>query len=155
MWELSYSRAQKLMGIEEMMLVTFLHAPPITHVDKEKNTQNILTRLKVKKNESAEMEKKSIESFQSKSISAFSSAVTPHHLRAFRDKYSLKTSPGELILQKDLATLRATCKNKIPDETRNDRELLTKLLDKQIRIAIGTILHRHLMENHHTRQHQL
>ncbi len=66
------------------------------------------------------MEKKYIESFQSKSISAFSSAVTPRLSKAFGDKYSLKTSSGKLVLQKDIATLPAACESKIPEETGND-----------------------------------
>ena len=124
----------------ELRVKTTLHARRITRVDKGKNTQNILTGSKVRKKlrdinkeiDSAEVERKNIESFQSKSISAFSTAVTPRLLKAFGDKYSLKTSKGKLILQKDIATLRAACENKIPDQTGNDRQLFTTLLEQLI-----------------------
>ena len=78
------------------------------------------------------MEKKNFDSFQSKSISAFSSAVTPRLTKAFPEKYSLKTAQGKLELQKDIATLRLACCNKIPSRAdSSDRELFTSLLDKQ------------------------
>ena len=78
------------------------------------------------------MEKKNFDSFQSKSISAFSSAVTPRLTKAFPEKYSLKTAQGKLELQKDIATLRLACCNEIPSRAdTSDRELFTSLLDKQ------------------------
>ena len=78
------------------------------------------------------MEKKNFDSFQSKSISAFSSAVTPRLTKAFPEKYSLTTAQGKLELQKDIATLRLACCNKIPSRAdSSDRELFTSLLDKQ------------------------
>ena len=78
------------------------------------------------------MEKKNFDSFQSKSISAFSSAVTPRLTKAFPEKYSLTTAQGKLELQKDIATLRLACCNKIPSHAdSSDRELFTSLLDKQ------------------------
>lgn len=78
------------------------------------------------------MEKKNFDSFQSKSISAFSSAVTPRLIKAFPEKYSLKTAQGKLQLQKDIATLRLACCNEIPSRAdTSDRELFTSLLDKQ------------------------
>lgn len=78
------------------------------------------------------MEKKNFDSFQSKSISAFSSAVTPRLTKAFPEKYSLTTAQGILELQKDIATLRLACCNKIPScADSSDRELFTSLLDKQ------------------------
>lgn len=51
------------------------------------------------------MEKKNFDSLQSKSISAFSSAVTPPLTKAFPEKYLLKMAQGKLGLQKDIATL--------------------------------------------------
>ena len=78
------------------------------------------------------MEKKNFDSFQSKSISAFSSAVTPRLTKAFPEKYSLTTAQGKLELQKDIATLRLACCNKIPSRADSSyRELFTSLLDKQ------------------------
>ena len=79
------------------------------------------------------MEKKNFDSFQSKSISAFSSAVTPRLAKAFPEKYSLRTAQGKLELQKDIATLRLACANKILPlaDSISDRELFTSLLDKQ------------------------
>ena len=101
------------------------------HFDEIKSAKKKLRDIN-KEIDSAEVERKNIESFQSKSISAFSSAVTPRLLKAFGDKYSLKTSKGKLILQKDIATLRAACENKIPEQTGNDRQLFTTLLEQQI-----------------------
>ena len=77
--------------------------------------------------------KKKTDSFQSKSISAFSSAVTPRLAKAFPEKYSLKTAKGKLELQKDIATLRLACANKTPPsvDSISDRQLFTSLLDKQ------------------------
>ena len=100
------------------------------HFEEIRNAKKNIKDIN-KEIDSAEMEKKNIESFQSKSISAFSSALTPRLLKAFGDKYSLKTSSGKLVLQKDITTLRAACENKIPEETGNDRELFTRLLNKQ------------------------
>ena len=82
------------------------------------------------------MEKKNFESFQSKSISAFSAAVTPRLVKAFGEKYSLKTANGKLDLQKDIATLRLACDNKIPETSpsQSDREMFTSLLEKQRKV---------------------
>ena len=78
------------------------------------------------------MEKKNFDSLQSKSISAFSSAVTPPLTKAFPEKYLLKMAQGKLGLQKDIATLTLACSNKIPSwAATSDRELFTSLLDKQ------------------------
>ena len=79
----------------------------------------------------ASLEKRNITAFQSKSISAFASAITPRLTRVFGDKYSLKTAQGKLQLQKDISILRAACNNKIPENTGNDQELFTLLLEKQ------------------------
>ena len=78
------------------------------------------------------MKKKNFDSFQSKSISAFSSAVTLRLTKAFPEKYLLKAAQGKLELQKDIATLRLACCNEIPSRAdTSDRELFTSLLDKQ------------------------
>ena len=108
------------------------------HFDEIRNSKKQLKDIN-KEIESAELEKKNIESFHSKSISAFSSAVTSRLLKTFGEKYSLKTSTGKLCLQKDIAALLAACDNKIPDDTGNDRELFTTLLNKQAVNDIGFI----------------
>lgn len=66
-----------------------------------------------------------------KSISAFATAITPRLTRAFSEKYSLKTAKGKLALQKDISIIRAACKNKIPENTGNDKALFTTLLEQQ------------------------
>ena len=83
--------------------------------------------------DAAAMEKKNLETFQSKSISAFSVAVTPRLLKAFVDKYSPRTATGKLELQKDIATLRLACKGKIPPlpVSGSDRDLFSSLLQNQ------------------------
>ena len=75
--------------------------------------------------------KSSLEAFQSKSVSAFVTAVTPRLLKAFPDKYNTTTTSGKILLQKDLATLRIACNNKIPSPSADERQYFTELLDKQ------------------------
>lgn len=90
----------------------------------------------IKKIDSVGLEKKNYESFQSKSISVFSSAVAPRLVKAFGEKYSLKTAKGKLELQKDKATLRLARENKIPESlpSQSDRELFASLLEKQRKV---------------------
>ena len=78
------------------------------------------------------LEKKNLDAFQSKSISAFSTAITPRLLKAFGDKYSPRTATGKLELQRDIATLRIACNNQIPPQSENDSDLFSSLLGKQI-----------------------
>lgn len=69
------------------------------------------------------MEKKNLEAFQSKSILAFATAVTQRLLKAFPEKYSPRTPGGKLALQKDIATLRIDCNNKIPSVADDERNM--------------------------------
>jgi hypothetical protein len=71
-------------------------------------------------------EKKNLDAFQSKSISAFSTAVTPRLPKAFADKYYPRTANGKLELQRDIATLRLACDSKIPSQSENDKDLLLR-----------------------------
>jgi hypothetical protein len=120
-------------------------APPCTsyyHCGQKKKHSEHFEEIKNRKKELKEicrevekvtLEKKNLDAFQSKSISAFSSAVTPRLCKAFGDKYCPRTSAGKIELQKDIATLRIACNNKIPprSETENDRELFISLLENQ------------------------
>ena len=74
---------------------------------------------------------KNLEAFQSKSISAFATAVTQRLLKAFPEKYSPRTLGGKLALQKDIATLRIACNNKIPSVADDERNVFLELLEKQ------------------------
>ena len=108
------------------------------HPEYFEEIRNMKKQLKdlQKEIDTVTMEKKNFDSFQSKSISAFSSAITPRLAKAFPEKYSIKTAKGKLELQKDIATLRLACANKIPlrADSISDRELFTSLLDKQRKI---------------------
>jgi len=81
--------------------------------------------------DNAIFEKKNIEAFQSKSISAFATSITPRLLKVLEDKYNVRTAAGKIALQRDIATLRLACENKVPPFENNDRELFESLLDKQ------------------------
>ena len=89
-------------------------------------------RLKdvTKELDNVNLEKKNLAAFQSKSISAFATAITPRLIRAFSDKYSLKTAKGKQELQKDIATLRVGCNNTVPENAGADKELFTSLLEQ-------------------------
>ena len=67
---------------------------------------------------------------------SLSQHVTPRLVKAFGEKYSLTTAKGKLDLQKDIATLRLACENKIPQTSpsQSDRELFTSLLEKQRKV---------------------
>ena len=125
-----------LTGIGEMMLVTFLHVPRISLCGQKKKHPQHFAEIKRVKKSYAKLTvlklKSKTSNHSDQSISAFSSAVTPRFLNAVGDKYSLKSSKGKLISHKDLGTLQAACENKIPDQTGNDRELFTTLLDQQM-----------------------
>ena len=75
--------------------------------------------------------KSSLEAFQSKSVCAFVTAVTPRLLKVFPDRYNTTTTSGKILLQKDLATLRIACSNKIPSPSMDQRQYFTELLEKQ------------------------
>ena len=65
--------------------------------------------------------KKNLAAFQSKSISAFTTAVTSHLIKAFPDRYDPRTATGKIKLQKDIASIRIACNNKIPNVSSNER----------------------------------
>ena len=100
------------------------------HFDEIKRKKKELKDL-TKEIENVQLEKKNLIAFQSKSISAFATAITPRLTRAFGEKYSLKTAKGKLELQKDISIIRSACKNKIPENTGNDKALFTSLLEEQ------------------------
>lgn len=106
------------------------------HFDEIKKRKKELKEINSDIND-AITEQKNLDAFQSKSISAFSIAITPRLLKAFGDKYSPRTSAGKLELQKDIATLRLACDNKIPPVSENERELFTSLLQRQ-KYVMGT-----------------
>lgn len=51
--------------------------------------------------------------------------------KAFPEKYSPRTLGGKLALQKDIATLRIACNNKIPSVADDERNVFLELLEKQ------------------------
>lgn len=106
------------------------------HFEELRNRKKELKEVNRNIND-AVMEQKNLDLFQSKSISAFSIAITPRLLKTFGDKYSPRTSAGKLELQKDIATLRLACNNKIPPVSENERELFTSLLQRQ-QYVMGT-----------------
>ena len=106
------------------------------HFDEIKKRKKELKEINSDIND-AITEQKNLDTFQSKSISAFSIAITPHLLKAFGEKYSPRTSAGKLELQKDIATLRLAYDNKLPPVSENERELFTSLLQRQ-KYVMGT-----------------
>ena len=77
------------------------------HFDEIRKNKRELKDL-TKEIENAQLEKKNLIEFQSKSISAFATAIAPRLTRAFSEKYSLKTAKGKLALQKDILIIH-TC----------------------------------------------
>ena len=75
--------------------------------------------------------KKHLAAFESKTISAFTTAVTKQLAKAFPDRYDTRTAAGKIKLQKDIATIRIACNNKVPAVSTNDRSLFLELLEKQ------------------------
>ena len=75
--------------------------------------------------------KKHLAAFESKTISAFTTAVTGRLAKAFPDRYDTRTAAGKIKLQKDIATIRIACNNKVPAVSTNDRSLFLELLEKQ------------------------
>ena len=71
--------------------------------------------------------------FESKSISAFTTAVTNHLIKAFPDRYNPRTAIGKIKLQKDIVTIRLACNGKIPNfsTVRDDRDHFQDLLGEQ------------------------
>lgn len=51
--------------------------------------------------------------------------------KAFPDRYDTRTAAGKIKLQKDIATIRIACNNKIPAGSTSDRSLFLELLKKQ------------------------
>ena len=75
--------------------------------------------------------KENLAAFQSKSISAFTTAVTSRLIKAFPDRYDPRTATGKIKLQKDIANIRIACNNKIPNVSSNERLLFLELLEQQ------------------------
>ena len=97
--------------IEQMEIATMMHAmlPECMsyfmcrqknkypeHFDEIRKNKKELKDL-TKEIENALLEKKNLMAFQSKSISAFATAITPRLTRAFSEKYSLKYSLDDLM----------------------------------------------------------
>ena len=98
--------------------------------------EQIMNLTKKQKQLNSEIEtlntnKSRLEAFQSKSVSAFVTAVTPRLLKAFPDKYNTTTTFGKILLQKDMATLRIASNNKIPSPSADEKQYFTELLEKQ------------------------
>ena len=107
------------------------HSEHFEEIKKRKRELKGVTREIEKVN----MEKKNLEAFQSKSISAFATVVTQRLLKAFPEKYSPRTPGGKLALQKDIATLRIACNNKIPSVADDERNMFLELLEKQRQLS--------------------
>ena len=78
-----------------------------------------------------EKNKKNLAAFESKTISAFTTAVTGRLVKAFPDRYDTRTAAGKIKLQKDIATIRIACSNEVPAVSTNDRYMFLELLEKQ------------------------
>jgi hypothetical protein len=78
-------------------------------------------------------DKQNLVSFESKSISAFTTAVTNRLIKAFPDRYDPRTAIGKIKLQKDIVTIRLACNGKIPKFTTvmDDRYHFLDLLGEQ------------------------
>lgn len=78
-------------------------------------------------------DRQNLVAFQSKSISAFTTAVTNRLLKAFPDRYDPRTAIGKIKLQKDIVTIRMACNGKIPNFTSvtDDRDQFLDLLEEQ------------------------
>ena len=78
-------------------------------------------------------DKQNLVAFESKSISAFTTAVTNRLIKAFPDRYNLRSAIGKIKLQKDIVTIRLACNDKIPIFTTvgDDRNQFLKLLEEQ------------------------
>ena len=61
--------------------------------------------------------------------------VTQRLLKAFPEKYSPRTPGGKLALQKDIATFRIACNNKIPSVADDERNMFLELLEKQRQLS--------------------
>lgn len=107
------------------------HSEHFEEIKKRKRELKEVTR----EIEKVSMEKKNLEAFQSKSISAFATAVTQRLLKAFPEKYSPRTPGEKLALQKDIATLRIACNNKIPSVADDERNMFLELLEKQRQLS--------------------
>ncbi|XP_070582212.1 uncharacterized protein [Ptychodera flava] len=96
---------------------------------KDKHTQDHFAQVKkLKEKESkkakqitqTETELKVLEDFQSKSISAFTTEITPRLMRAFPEKYQARTTKGKVELQHDIGILRVAYDNNISKLPQND-----------------------------------
>ena len=78
-----------------------------------------------------EKNRKNLAAFESKTISAFTIAISSRLLKAFPGQYDTKTATGKIKLQKDISTIRIACKNKIPAVSVDDRSMFLNMLEKQ------------------------
>ena len=65
-------------------------------------------------NEILKQDKQNLVAFESKSISAFTTAVKNRLIKAFPDRYNPRSAIGKIKLQKDIVTIRLACSGKIP-----------------------------------------
>ena len=95
--------------------------------------KNLKKRRKQLKEELDALEKnrKNLAAFESKTISAFTIPISGRLLKAFPDQYDTKTAKGKIKLQKDIATIRIACNNKVPAVSMDDRSMFLKMLEKQ------------------------
>ena len=78
-------------------------------------------------------DKQNLVAFESKSISAFTTAITNRLIKAFPDRYDPRTAFGKIKLQKDIVTIRLACNGKIPNFTTvtDDRDYFLGVLEEQ------------------------
>ena len=103
------------------------------HPEHFEGVKNLKKRRKQLKEELDALEKnrKNLATFESKTISAFTIAVSGRLHKAFPDQYDTKTAKGKIKLQKDIATIRIACNNKVPAVSIYDRSMFLKMLEKQ------------------------
>ncbi len=103
------------------------------HAEHFDEIKNLKKRHKALKEEldTVDKNKKNLAAFESKTISAFSVAVTGRLLKAFPDRYDTKTATGKIKLQKDIATIRMASNNKVPPVSLDDRVMFMEMLEKQ------------------------
>jgi hypothetical protein len=88
-------------------------------------------------------DKQNLVAFESKSISAFTTAVTNRLIKAFPDRYSPRTAIGKIKLQKDIVTIRLACNGKIPNfSTVTDDRIIFKIYleNSEVVLPKSTIL---------------
>ena len=108
---------------------------PEEHPEHFEEIRTLTKRCKQLKQEIEilKQDKQNLVAFESKSISAFTTAVTNRLIKAFPDRYNLRSAIGKIKLQKDIVTIRLACNGKIPIFTTvgDDRNQFLKLLEEQ------------------------